>query len=215
MEAKTVAEWISENGKPYSLDEFRLSYYADYDYAPGDGRDLDWTDISRTTSGRGVVYTVRYASGFDAFGRDLVSESNYDYLTTNYPDTFRVLHFHNVDQLCVLETDILPADAWDDLEALDRYPLLDEDDYSRREFEHFWECWDSYGRRDFRDALGEQFSDDEWLFELADEQLDDLYLCVRESLMSEYGDEPTFDEVSAAEIVASLIQGDTLENGSK
>ena len=43
--------------------------------------------------------------------------------------------------------------------SLEEYPLLDDEDISRREFEAAGEDWESYGQRDFLSALSRQFSD--------------------------------------------------------
>lgn len=42
--------------------------------------------------------------------------------------------------------------------ALENYPVLDEDDLSKREYEAYREAWDSWGRNDFLRAMQHEFS---------------------------------------------------------
>ncbi len=41
--------------------------------------------------------------------------------------------------------------------ALENYPVLDDEDHSRREWEDYEQSWESYGARDFADALADVF----------------------------------------------------------
>lgn len=48
--------------------------------------------------------------------------------------------------------------AWEEIQdRLDDYPVLDEEDWSRRESEEQYEAWDNWVKYDFRRALGKVF----------------------------------------------------------
>ena len=151
-----------------------------------------------------AVYAVRSVMESDALGTYLVSESNYAYLTENYPDTFRRLTYLNGNGLCVIGSDKLSRDVIADLERLTDYPLLDESDHSDRQFRHLNECWEDYGRRDFANALQRVAGVEDWcdLPGLSDDSdLDAAYASVRDGLnYVEYGDEPQFREDDAASL---------------
>lgn len=42
-------------------------------------------------------------------------------------------------------------------ESLENYPVLDDEDFSRREWEDYEEGWESYGREDFIEMLAKRF----------------------------------------------------------
>lgn len=197
----------------YSVDALALQWVGNLAYgAPTDSfgvkDDIDPVYIGRWSTGQtpdrnNAVYVVHNTMESDAYGTDLVSESNYAYLTGNYPNTFRRLTYMNGNGLCVIGSDKLNRHVIADLERLTDYPLLDESDYSDREIRHFNECWESYGRRNFAHAIERASGVDDWE-DLpgmsSDSDLDAAYASVRDKLNHEYGDEPNFCEDEAASL---------------
>ena len=68
----------------------------------------------------------------------------------------------------------------EDFDALEDYPVLDDDDHSEVMCEAENYAWESYTRRDFHKALAEKFSEHD-LTDLNNDQLDILFyeLCDR------------------------------------
>ncbi len=62
-------------------------------------------------------------------------------------------------------------ELYEELLALDGYPLLSDDTLSEVEQEIEQECWDSYGRDEFKQAIDEKFEGE---LELSDDELDTL-----------------------------------------
>ena len=191
--------------------DLALNYVGRYwnDYAPERGENVEYSDIrdrSAASEGKGVgVYAIAFSMGRDAYGTHLVSESNHERLLEDFPDTFRLLQWHNGDELCLLSTDKVPQAAIEALEYLADCIVYDDADLSRREYEYFWSCWDDYGRRDFARALERLTGADAWnLIPALDGcELDELYRSVIDDLLIEYGDEPSFDVDRAAELALS------------
>jgi hypothetical protein len=49
----------------------------------------------------------------------------------------------------------LVAQAEEIRDSLENYPVLDDEDVSRREYEDYLESWDSWGRRDYREGVAQ------------------------------------------------------------
>jgi hypothetical protein len=60
--------------------------------------------------------------------------------------------------------------AYDMAGSLENYPVLDEEDWSRREWEDFEESWDNWACKDFREHLVHTFS----LYDSTSDLLDDV-----------------------------------------
>lgn len=61
-------------------------------------------------------------------------------------------------EIIIVRPDSPAESIAEDIEAdLESYPLLDETDFSRREWEEYEEGWESYGARDFRRELVSAF----------------------------------------------------------
>ena len=77
--------------------------------------------------------------------------------------------------------------------ALEDYPVLDEEDYSRREWEEFERSWDDWGWRDFVKALSREFE----LNQPATDFLENIDReCLRDFYM-ELANEPYISEPSS------------------
>ena len=90
-------------------------------------------------------------------------------------ERLNVIELH---EMCSTTSLMFPIEALQDaellelFERLERYPLLDDDAHSHAQIELENECWDSYGRRDFKRWLASQGYDIE---ETTDDTLNELY----------------------------------------
>lgn len=123
---------------------------------------------------RATIYLVERACDRDVYGRDIMSESNFATLQEWYPDTFVVVSYLNTDQLAILADQELPDGLEETLDGLADYPIVDESDWSERDWQYREGCWDEYGRDDFRRAVENEAGDKANLLDLSDERLDAL-----------------------------------------
>jgi len=88
--------------------------------------------------------------------------------------------------------------AYDMARALQDYPILDESDLSRREWDDYQECWDNFGRCDFQRAMERELNGFRChavaalVDDLDSEQVDEIWQALRDQLNWEYdhnGDE--------------------------
>lgn len=88
-------------------------------------------------------------------------------------------------------------------ERLESYPILDEDDFSRREWEHTCESWDDWGRHDFEQALEQAYP---WLeeYDLEPDLVDEIWHKITNVVTVEHmcSDGPHFDYEAALEVMA-------------
>ena len=61
-------------------------------------------------------------------------------------------------------------EAYDMIRSLEHYPVLDDEDYSSREWDDFEESWNNYACKDFREHLVHTFS----LYDSTSDLLDDV-----------------------------------------
>jgi len=121
-----------------------LDSFANASYGP-DEWFCDWCPVV----GRSRDSSILEESNFDTAVSMLGGES----------DTVCIIQFNHWAVGWIEELMIDPKDAnavriaCDIHENLETYPVLDEDDYSRREFEVAVEAWVSYGASDYRRAL--------------------------------------------------------------
>jgi hypothetical protein len=70
---------------------------------------------------------------------------------------------------------------------LSDYPVLDESDYSERDYEESRESWNNYARSEFVDKLESAFNDTDYQIEdLPSEWIDELWESVRDRMNYEY-----------------------------
>ena len=114
------------------------------------------------TEGRDVL-VIRNASANDVHGYDeSVCVANFNTLTSYWDgfDAYTTDVYSNVDMVGLLVHEEGPEDLPSILEALEGYPLLDEDEHGRVEQEMILEHWESYGRRDLHDVVAGAFGED-------------------------------------------------------
>ena len=162
-----------------------------------------WTSIDPATDGRGnyagVYWPDWYVAGFRHRDSDLLTESNFECVLVRLggeqPNRVQIIRQGHwavgwTEYLLVHE------DAADALAEADRiaddYPVVDEDDYSRREYEAAQEDWVSFGRDDMASYLDGESDDG------------DLELC-RDAWIDKYleGGGRDGHALDAAEVVAA------------
>ncbi len=126
-------------------------------------------------------YQVEYATGSDYSGGG-VNESNYrvlaEMLGEHHPEDAQPVVWartsggHGTYGIVVRYGD-LEEEVREAIDALEDYPLMDEEDHSNLEMEQQNEAWEDWGRKELRhevekasglerDALEESLTDDEW-----------------------------------------------------
>lgn len=117
----------------------------------------------RTGNTYGVpAYVMQHTHGPDAYGTDLVSQSNFEVMHEDFHVgvDFREVHYVNTTGIVFLETDRVSDELWEVLEGLGDYPLISEDRYLTLEMKYVDECWESYGAHDFKRALEDELGED-------------------------------------------------------
>lgn len=145
--------------------------------------------LSRDSWGVGSVkvFGPGLLSGSDYCDSTLIHVSNYALFLEEHGSKPGVFTWHGgYSSFGILLTDEAMADEdiKATLEALERYPVLDDEDVSWREIEAADEAWDSWARRDFLDILPKLGMDEAAADELGNmepAQLRELFETARES----------------------------------
>lgn len=124
-----------------TVTEMRLQYEVD------DESQRDWL----------VLEGVEFCLG--QYGATILDESNYEMAWDTMNEKCDSADWDVVNGFIIVRPGSSAADVAQDIEdRLADYPVLNEDDFSRREHDAYGEAWDNYGRRDFlrllRDAYG-------------------------------------------------------------
>lgn len=114
----------------------------------------------------------------DYDGGYTIAKANIKYIEENFEE---LINTESIDiyktaysgENCEFNLDSLANDElYEILLGIHDYPVVDDDTLSEVEMELENECWDSYGRDDFKKALNEQYGDA--AEELSDEDIDNL-----------------------------------------
>ena len=104
---------------------------------------LSWVDITRYGAGRPIV-ELDFTAGFDAYGQtSLLSMSNHNYISAHAHElpNFVELAYDNVTVWAYF-ADVELNDAEQEIvDALSRYPVLDEQGYSEMEAQAIDDYW--------------------------------------------------------------------------
>ena len=152
------------------------------------GTAVGWVWVDDISDGGVPVIKIPSAFGQDAYGySSFVELSNFDYLQANHGDQLMRIAYVNVESLLVRADQPMPtsyieltdeeldmlnlsADEADelqnlayDLNRLAEYPVLDEDDWSQREWGAWVESWEpnGYNRADLESELGRSLTIEE------------------------------------------------------
>lgn len=132
------------------------------------------------------IYLISGACGPDAYGTDLIAETNYEVLAVFEPCLVRVTYL-NTDQWAILAGTPLPQALADMLDSLESYACLDESLWSEKETEHADRDWEDYGREEMRQEVSDELH---WLM---------------------YGSRPTrrsdYDDTGAAAVTDATLDG--------
>lgn len=114
-----------------------------------------------------IVYTSNRDSGLlDKSNEAAIAEAMEPFFDVDDPDIRRESHNHwavgHVDGYAIRVYrggEITAAfRAWRELqEALEDYPVLDEEDYSRRRDDAYRDAWEAFGAKEFADDLAKEF----------------------------------------------------------
>ena len=113
----------------------------------------------------------------DYGGAHTVAKANIRYIEENYEDLIdeELIQIydtaHNGENLEFKFRALENDELYEELLGLDGYAVLSDDTLSEVESEIEQECWDSYGRDEFRQAIDEKFEGE---LELSDDELDTL-----------------------------------------
>jgi len=143
--------------------------------------------------------------GYSDYSGSLVERSNYEEFVEQFADSediewFRVHGGHGTTGVIIrVDADERVPEIGEFFEALENYPLVNEDRHSELEREVEQEGWESYGRSDFRrwmrqvDLPTGVLNWDDLVDDLTDEQLDTLWV---DAVQSGSGEEVSFENQS-------------------
>lgn len=157
-------EKLMDNGFEVYTDEYRTSISKDEINVPvlHDENAFITSDLFRYT---------------DYGGAYSLAKANIRYIEENYEDLVNreliqsYSTAHNGENMEFKFEALENGNLYKDLLGLDGYPVLSDDTLSEVEREIEEECWDSYGRDEFRQAVDEKFEGE---LTLSDEELDTL-----------------------------------------
>ncbi len=203
---RSCGDDLTTEGK--TVRETLTAAYGD-DWARRVSHIVDVVNTYRTGDNDWLVFN--HARANDVHGYDEpVSVSNFRVLTDNwsgnpaYEAAYRG-PWSNVDAIALALDEVAPCDVVDVIEALDGYPVLDDQVYSDVEQEMIQEHWESYGRDDtlsaVADALGVAGRD--CLTDYARDVVDNLTF--GGYLANDNGGYPTVIDVSAVDFNARDI----------
>lgn len=188
---------ISTEGK--TVRETLVAAYGD-DWTGSISHIADVVNTYRTDHTDWLVFRLAQANDVHGYD-DTMSVSNYRVLSDQWSGNaaFEAAYrgpWSNVDAIALSLDDVAPCDVVDVLDALNGYPVLDDDVFSTVEQEMITEHWNSYGRIDALSAVADALGVDgrDCLTEYAAEVVDAL------TFGGYIGDEyPTVIDVSAVE----------------
>jgi hypothetical protein len=160
---RRFSKWDDTNPE----DLARLSY--------GDLKDLEAHQTPEPTD----FLMPEYLSGSDYCSSGAVEVSNHRVFLERYsklPNVYDVYGGYGTFAVAIRLDSVTP-EMVEDFEALDNYPVLDEDDHSEVEMDSENEAWDSFVRHDFEQALTKQFPAlEDTIEELSTDQVWSLFL---------------------------------------
>jgi hypothetical protein len=112
----------------------------------------------RTDGDDVLVFTTGLVAANDVHGYDEpLAVSNYRVLSDDWQhsDALFTRTWSNVDSIGLRLDTVAPVGLVDTLHALDSYPVLSDDEYSRAESDMIDEHWQSYGRHDVLTAIAD------------------------------------------------------------
>jgi len=100
-------------------------------------------------------------------------------------------------EIIVVAPDSEAAKKAEEIEAsLENYPVLDDEDLSRREYDDFLESWDSWARKDFVRFLGREFLTSQ----AAQDRLDDVDSDKLFEFYEDHASEPYYSDSSGVSV---------------
>ncbi len=111
--------------------------------------------LERDSEHETVIYEVD--SCFD--GKDLIRKSNFDVFWNHHshlPEV-KLLRYYDGEAIILTREAYNEPQIQETLASLENYPVLDDSDYSLKEYEAFLESWDDWGYRDFLRGLYSKF----------------------------------------------------------
>lgn len=132
-------------------------YYVDPDSFDS-GYSISWGDVQPRSWGDYIlpVYIPDHMQGND-IDRDLVAESNFEVWQEEFSDSegdhWVPLHGGHGSYGIAVRLDVKDDEIIETLAALQDYPLISEEDHSRREIEGRDEAWERWVRSDFTSAI--------------------------------------------------------------
>ncbi|GAB4584424.1 hypothetical protein [Nocardia sp. IFM 10818] len=119
---------------------------------------------------------VNWTEANDSYGQDdAIGNANYRVLREQWGDAPGLSDgpYSNCDFIALDLDSEAPEGMTDTLDALENYPVLDDDEYGKVEQEAIQEHWDSYGRDDMHRAVRKAIGADE-LTEAAEQIIESL-----------------------------------------